>query len=79
MSQKPIRTCIKCRSKLSQNILQRLQCIDKKLIPFTGSGRSFYICERCLQNKDTLEKVLYKQCKNKDDYISQLEEIRRNG
>jgi predicted RNA-binding protein YlxR (DUF448 family) len=79
MSQKPIRTCIKCRSKVSQKLLLRLQCVDKKLIPFTGCGRSFYICDKCLQDKDKLEKVLYRQCKNKDDYISQLEEIRRNG
>jgi len=79
MSKKPIRTCINCRSKLSQDLLIRLQCIDKKLTVFTKYGRSFYLCNNCLNNKNKLEKTLYRQCKNKDDYIAQLEEIVRNG
>jgi uncharacterized protein len=79
MSKKPIRTCINCRSKLSQDLLIRLQCTDKKLTSFTKSGRSFYLCNDCLSNKNKLEKKLYSQCKNKDNYIAQLEEILRNG
>ncbi len=79
MSKKPVRTCISCRSKLSQIELIRLQCIDKKLILFTGNGRSFYLCKECLENNNKLEKVLYRECKNKDDYKGQLEEILRNG
>ena len=79
MSKKPIRTCINCREKVSQSLLNRFQCIDKRLVNFTGYGRSFYICNICLEQKEKLEKVLYRQCKNKDDYIGQLEEILRNG
>jgi len=74
-----VRTCIVCRIKLSQQILNRIQCQDKKLTKFTGSGRSFYICNDCLQNEKKVEKALYRQCKNKDEYIVQLREIVANG
>lgn len=79
MSKKPIRTCINCRSRFFQEELLRLQCIEKKLTLFTKSGRSFYLCKECLTDKNKLEKVFYRQCKNKDDYRGQLEEILRNG
>jgi len=74
-----IRTCIVCRIKTAQKLLTRLQCKDKKLIAFSGKGRSFYICSSCLENESKLEKALYRHCKNKDEYIVQLREILANG
>ncbi len=74
-----IRTCVVCRSKISQKLLNRLQCSDKKLTAFTGIGRSFYICDDCLKDESKLEKSLYRTCKNKDNYIVQLREIFANG
>ena len=82
---KPIRTCVICRSKNSQNDMFRLKCEDKKLVPFNNNGRSFYICYDCIakledsqiNQKDykKIEKALFAQCRNKDDYIGQLKEI----
>jgi len=74
-----IRTCVACRSKMAQKLLHRLQCKDKKLTAFTGIGRSFYVCNTCLENESKLEKALYRHCKNKDEYIVQLREILANG
>jgi predicted RNA-binding protein YlxR (DUF448 family) len=74
-----IRTCISCRDKYEQKTLNRLQCIDKKLQKYSGIGRSFYICNDCLDNTNKLEKALYKHCRNKDKYIVQLKEIFDNG
>lgn len=78
---KPIRMCIVCRSKEEKNSMLRLQCKDSKLISFDGFGRSFYMCKEC-QNKalenieiKRIEKTLYRECKNKDEYIVQLKEI----
>lgn len=80
MPHKPIRTCISCRTKQEQSLLNRLQCKEKKLSLFNGFGRSFYICDECLaDNSNKLEKALYRYCKNKDDYIAQLKEIVANG
>ncbi|MEA3512715.1 MAG: DUF448 domain-containing protein [Campylobacterota bacterium] len=75
----PIRTCVVCRDKHPQKLLNRLQCKDKKLNIFNGNGRSFYICESCFFNEKQLEKALYRYCKNKDKYIEQLKEILGNG
>jgi len=82
---KPIRTCVCCRVKLEQTKMLRLMCKDKKLISFNGNGRSFYICDDCISiiehsqsnQKDykKIEKALFRECKNKDDYIGQLKEI----
>ena len=82
---KPIRTCVTCRVKFIQNELLRLKCKDKKLVLFDNDGRSFYICKDCISiiehtqdnQKDykKLEKALFRECKNKDDYIGQLKEI----
>jgi len=74
-----IRTCVVCRERMAQKLLNRLQCKDKKLIAFSGIGRSFYICDNCLENESKLEKALYRNCKNKDEYIVQLREILANG
>lgn len=82
---KPIRTCVVCRGKNEQNGMLRLKCKDKKLVPFDNNGRSFYICNDCIsvieqsQNNQKdykkLEKALFRECRNKDDYIGQLKEI----
>lgn len=73
------RTCIVCRGKFLQKSLLRLQCSEKKLIPFSGIGRSFYLCQMCLKDFKKVEKALYRNCKNKDNYIEQLKEIVGNG
>jgi predicted RNA-binding protein YlxR (DUF448 family) len=70
-----IRTCIVCRNRAEQKLLKRLQCKNKKLISFNGIGRSFYLCDDCLLDENKLEKALYRNCKNKDEYIVQLREI----
>ena len=77
--ERSIRTCIVCRNKLLQKELNRLQCKEKKLVSFTGIGRSFYICNDCLLNEKKIEKALYRNCKNKDNYIVQLREILEYG
>ena len=74
-----IRTCIVCRKKYLQKELNRLQCKEKKLITFSGIGRSFYICNDCLKDDKRVEKSLYRNCKNKDNYIVQLREILKYG
>ncbi|NQY20658.1 MAG: DUF448 domain-containing protein [Campylobacteraceae bacterium] len=88
---KSLRTCIVCRSKLEKAYLLRLRCENKKLVPYQNYGRSFYICNQCLDESfgvtnetenlksiKKLEKSLFRECKNKDEYIVQLKEILTN-
>ncbi len=74
-----IRSCVVCRKRIAQRLLNRLQCNNKKLTAFTGIGRSFYVCNNCLENTSKLEKALYRNCKNKDEYMVKLREILANG
>ncbi|RXJ57713.1 DUF448 domain-containing protein [Candidatus Marinarcus aquaticus] len=81
--EKPSRMCIVCRSRNAQDKMLRLQCNgNKKLVSYTHYGRSFYICNTCIEyafeenkNRKKLEQTLCRVCKNKDDYIFQLKEI----
>lgn len=60
----PIRMCVSCRERFSQNELLRLQYdkMTKKIERFSGQGRSFYICGTCL-NDDKLYKSFCKVCR----------------
>ena len=72
----PVRMCILCRSRQAQNTLIRLQYLGKRLQRFTGVGRSFYLCQSCLEHKK-LDRALARQCKTGETQmlLSQLKEI----
>ena len=81
---KILRTCIVCRKKFEQKELLRFKCENKKLVQYNNYGRSFYICETCsnqiqtdlkLKDLKRLEKILNKECKSQDNYVTQLKEI----
>jgi len=81
---KILRTCIFCRSKIEQKELLRFVYQNGSLLYYNKFGRSFYLCEPCtiklkddLSIKDSkrLEKVLQKECKDKENHVKQLKEI----
>ncbi len=43
----PIRMCIACRERDLQKKLIRLQQDNNNIIPYSGKGRSFYLCTVC--------------------------------
>ncbi len=65
---KPIRMCINCRKRFYQEELNRFQCENKNLILFKGEGRSFYICNSCINNNNTIKK-LTRLCKTEKEII----------
>jgi len=54
--------CVVCRGRFEQHTMLRLQCKDKQIVPFSGMGRSFYICNNCINDKK-LDKIIQKICK----------------
>lgn len=58
----PIRMCIVCRGRFSQQALLRLQYQDFKLRVYGGYGRSFYVCRGC-QESPRLSEYIIKVCK----------------
>jgi len=72
-----VRMCISCRQRDTQSNLIRLQCIDASLDIFSGSGRSFYLCQNCLNEEKKVLKALMRQCRSgdKDKFMNKLKEI----
>ena len=73
----PIRMCISCRQRDSQNKLIRLRCEESQLTKFKGTGRSFYLCEICLKDQKKVLKALMRQCRSgdRDKFSNTLKEI----
>ncbi|PID47969.1 MAG: hypothetical protein CR967_02320 [Proteobacteria bacterium] len=44
----PIRMCIICKIRFKQSNLFRYQLQGREITSYGGIGRSFYICEKCL-------------------------------
>ncbi len=72
----PVRMCILCRTKAAQHTLIRLQCEEKILKPFSGIGRSFYLCKACAEDTKVVRAVA-RQCRSgaTQQLMSQLKEI----
>ncbi|MEO1941958.1 MAG: DUF448 domain-containing protein [Campylobacterales bacterium] len=62
MSHTPIRMCVVCRGRFPQPKLTRLQCRGRKVVEWSGEGRSFYLCFSC-KNSPKLYKILSKICR----------------
>jgi len=60
----------------------RLQCKNQTIIKFSGLGRSFYICPKCVDDKNignTIIKSCRKNKKDKELYSNALKEILLDG
>ena len=57
--------------------MQRFQCVDGMLKIFDGNGRTFYLCDNCLNDEKKLLKALMRQCKSgdKEKLMNKLKEI----
>ena len=60
-----VRMCVVCRERLLQKEMLRLQHKENDIIKFSGSGRSFYICKSCINDKK-LDKIIQRICKTKN-------------
>jgi len=67
--------CILCRKRFYQYELIRLQCKNGYLVKFEGSGRSFYLCKECINDKKLSKKIAY-LCKiSKEKAKEQIESL----
>jgi predicted RNA-binding protein YlxR (DUF448 family) len=76
----PERMCISCRSRNLQSSMVRLQYIDSEIVPYSFSGRSFYICLECIVDEKRLHKALSRHCRTNisKEQMSKLKEIVAN-
>ncbi len=73
----PSRMCICCRERDFQKNMLRLQCIDSNIEVFNGVGRTFYLCDNCLNDDKKLLRCLMRQCKSgdKEKLLNKIKEI----
>jgi len=57
--------CINCRVVVNQKELRRFSFVESKIIDFTGFGRSFYVCTKCIDKCDikSLKRSFSRTCK----------------
>ncbi|MCX2717743.1 DUF448 domain-containing protein [Helicobacter sp. MIT 21-1697] len=73
---KQMRMCVKCRKRFCQKELLRLQSNGYSLCRFSGRGRSFYVCEECLEQPKTLQTIIkMNKLKPSEHHVSTLKEI----
>lgn len=71
-----IRMCIVCRNRFAQSSLLRLQIKDNRLINFTNTGRSFYLCDDCVGSKNCINTICkINKTKNNDTINLTFKEI----
>ncbi|RDU72779.1 DUF448 domain-containing protein [Helicobacter aurati] len=66
--------CIACKNRLLQWKLIRFKAKESKLVPYNGSGRSFYICNECLTKPKTIHHIK-RYINNTNNIEEQLKEI----
>ncbi len=76
---KPTRMCIACRTRESQHDLIRLQLQEGDVIPFSGTGRSFYLCHSCVQDGKRMRGIARRLGVEHDALRTTLKEFTTDG
>ena len=78
----PIRMCIVCRVRQLQKKLIRLQHKNNSIIPYSGQGRSFYLCSVCSSNDKKVRSLIKRFRLSDEEYkrlVKYLKELDSNG
>jgi predicted RNA-binding protein YlxR (DUF448 family) len=76
---RPTRMCIACRKRQSQNALIRLQLHEGSAIPYTGHGRSFYLCPACARDARRMRGIAKRLKIEPESWLSTLKELTTDG
>ena len=78
----PVRMCITCREREPQQKLIRLQEKNSNIFPYTGQGRSFYICHGCCENEKKVKGLMKRfrlSSEDSEQFVKYLKELDKNG
>ncbi|NKQ40503.1 MAG: DUF448 domain-containing protein [Sulfurovum sp.] len=75
----PIRMCITCRQRESQNKLIRLQLVDNSIVSYRGFGRSIYLCKECSFDDKRMNGMAKRFRLERSKLSTILKEFRENG
>ena len=71
--------CIACRSKHPQNTLIRLKQNANEIVVYDGIGRSFYVCNQCIQNQKKVKGLVKRFKQDEEHFTKLLKELMNNG
>ena len=71
--------CIACRSRHPQNTLIRLKLLGQDVTAYDGLGRSFYLCEQCIQNEKKVKGLVKRFKQDTEQFTKLLKELINNG
>jgi len=71
--------CISCRTRESQNDLIRLQLREKHAVPYSGTGRSFYLCPTCAADTKRMRGIAKRLGIDYDPLLTILKEFITHG
>ncbi len=71
--------CIACRKRQPQKALIRLQLRDGMAVPYTGQGRSFYLCPTCTQDTRRMRGIAKRLKIEPETWLSTLKEFTTDG
>ena len=78
----PIRMCIACREREPQQKLLRLQEKNSNIFPYSGQGRSFYLCNGCRENEKKVKGLIKRfrlTSEDSEQFVKYLKELDKNG
>ncbi|HHO42647.1 MAG TPA: DUF448 domain-containing protein [Epsilonproteobacteria bacterium] len=75
----PVRMCVACKRRESQKNLLRLQQKGDQLVVFSGSGRSLYLCFRCIQDQKKYKGLIKRFKLEEASFVKFLKEFIPNG
>ncbi|MBL0721258.1 MAG: DUF448 domain-containing protein [Sulfurovum sp.] len=79
IKKKPSRMCISCRQKIIRITMVRLQQKEQSILTYQGKGRSFYLCNKCINDEKKIRRL---SKRFKEDFIrfnQFLKELVENG
>jgi len=71
--------CLACRQRGARKSMVRLQQLDNEIVRYSGKGRSFYLCEECLNNEKKIKGLTKRFRLDLERFIKFLKELIENG
>ncbi len=79
IKKKPTRMCISCRQKIVRITMVRLQQKENKILTYQGSGRSFYLCHKCIDDEKKIRRLSKRFKEDFRQFNKFLKELVENG
>ncbi len=71
--------CLSCRKRSRQKEMVRLQHVDSEVVAYRGFGRSFYVCNECIDNNKKIKGLTKRFKQDGEQFVKFLKELVKYG